>query len=317
MRPMRERINTFNLYLRRRYGCRVQRVPVNLGLGCPHREGRTGRGGCIYCDETGSGVLPADIPVEEQVKRGIAFAERRYGARLFMVYFQAFCNTYAEPERLDELYRRALFDERVVGVIVGTRPDLLPGQVVEVLKGLSERYEVWVELGLQSSHFRTLRLINRGHGVSHFVDATLRLKAAGIKVCAHVILGLPGEDTEDMMETALFLSALPVDGVKIHCLHVLKGTPLEEMYRRGEVRLFEMEEYVDVCVSFLERLRADVVVQRLTGEAPPEKLVAPLWCLEKARVINAIKMRLEEVDTHQGRKCPFSQPPFCANLSPA
>ncbi len=297
---MKPRYYSFNNYLRNKYGVRVQRIPVNLGLGCPHRENRTGRGGCIFCDEYASGVVPCTMPVEEQVKRGIEFARRRYKAKLFMVYFQAFCNTYAPVEELERLYKSALVDDRIVGIIVGTRPDLVPDEVVDLLKTFLERYEVWVEVGLQSAHYRTLRLINRGHGVSHFVDAVLRLKRANLKVGTHVILGLPGEDLEDMIETARFISALPVDAVKIHNLHVLKNTPLEEMYLSGRLRLFSMDEYVDACVSFIRHLRSDIIIQRLTGEAPPDRLVAPSWCLKKSKVLEAINRKMKELNVFQG-----------------
>ncbi len=298
-----DRYYSFNAYLKGKYGVRVQRIPVNLGLGCPHRINGIGPGGCIYCDYTGSGVIPSYVPIEEQIRRGIEFAEKRYKAKLFMVYFQAFSNTYAPVERLEELYRRALIDPRIVGLMVGTRPDLLPEEVLDLLESFAKAYEVWVEVGLQSAHYRTLKLINRGHGVSHFVDAVLRIKKRrGVLVGTHVILGLPGEDLDDMVETARFLSALPVDGVKIHSLHVLKNTPLEDMYNKGELFLFTMDEYVNVCVAFLEHLRSDIVVQRLTGEAPADRLVAPVWCLRKSEVINCIKKRLEELDTFQGAK---------------
>ena len=192
--------------------------------------------------------------------------------------------------------------------MVGTRPDLVPDDVLELLKALSDSYEVWLELGLQSSHYRSLRFINRGHGVSHFVDALLRAKKAGLKVCVHVILGLPGEERDDMLETALFLSALPVDGVKIHNLHVLKDTPLERLYLEGEISLLAFREYVSLCVDFLEHLRKDIVVQRLTGEAPRERLVAPEWCLNKAEVIRAIREELRNRGSVQGAKCPFKGP---------
>ncbi|BAT71341.1 conserved hypothetical protein [Thermosulfidibacter takaii ABI70S6] len=305
---MRERYFSFNRYLRQKYGVRVHRVPVNLGLGCPHRKDRTGEGGCIFCDSYASGVLPSGVPVEEQVQRGIAYAERRYKAKLFMVYFQAYSNTFAPCDVLEELYKGALIDERIVGIIVGTRPDLVPDEVLDLLESFSSKYEMWLELGLQSSHYRTLRFINRGHGVSYFVDAVLRAKERSINVGTHVILGLPGEDREDMIETALFVSALPVDAVKIHNLHVLKNTHLEKLYREGKVKILSMDEYVSMCVDFLEHLRGDIIIQRLTGEAPRDRLVAPLWCLEKAKVLRAIEEELELKDTYQGRRCPFRRP---------
>ena len=300
-----DRYYSFNRYLRSRYGVRVHRIPVNLGLGCPHRENRLGDGGCIFCDRFASGVMPHTLPIEEQVKRWMEFAKRRYKAELFMVYFQAYSSTYAPVDQLERLYKRALISDSIVGIIVGTRPDLVPEDVLDLLEKFSRDYEVWLELGLQSSHYKSLRWMNRRHGVSHFLDALLRSKKRGIRVCAHVILGLPTEDLEDMMETACFLSAVGVDGVKIHHLHVLKDTPLEEMYVRGEVRLFELDEYVDVCVKFLEHLKSDIVIHRLVGEAPAERLVAPSWCLRKRDVLRRIEQRMEELDTYQGRLCPF------------
>ena len=300
-----DRYYSFNRYLRSRYGVRVHRIPVNLGLGCPHRENRLGDGGCIFCDRFASSVMPHTLPIEEQVKRWMEFAKRRYKAELFMVYFQAYSSTYAPVDQLERLYKRALISDSIVGIIVGTRPDLVPEDVLDLLEKFSRDYEVWLELGLQSSHYKSLRWMNRRHGVSHFLDALLRSKKRGIRVCAHVILGLPTEDLEDMMETACFLSAVGVDGVKIHHLHVLKDTPLEEMYVRGEVRLFELDEYVDVCVKFLEHLKSDIVIHRLVGEAPAERLVAPSWCLRKRDVLRRIEQRMEELDTYQGRLCPF------------
>ena len=302
---MDERYYSFNRYLKERFGTRVARIPVNLNLGCPNRDGRISTGGCIYCDHTGSGVADASLPIEEQVKVGIQRIGRRYKTEKFMVYFQAFSNTYAPPEKLKELYNRALIDERIVGIIIGTRPDLVCDEILKLIASYKEKYEVWIEYGLQSCHYQTLKLINRGHGPSSFINAVLKSKEKGIKVGCHVILGLPGEDKEDMMETARFISALPVDGIKIHLLHVLRGTALERMHREGKIKLFSMEEYVETVVEFLEHLREDIVVQRLTGEAPPDRLVAPLWCLRKAEVIQKIREKLKEKNTRQGTKLRF------------
>ena len=309
---MSERYYSFNRYLRDRFGCRVQRIPVNLGLGCPNRDGTISTGGCIFCDYTGSGVMDASVPVEEQVRKGMEYARRRYKARKFFVYFQAFSNTYAPVSELKRLYEKAFVSDDIVGVIVGTRPDLVSDEVLELLASYKSRYEVWIELGLQSCHYETLKRINRGHTPSDFIYAVRVAKNSGLKVGAHVILGLPGEDREKMVETARFVSACGVDAVKIHALHVLEGTALEKMWRKGDFRLLEMDEYVELVVDFLEHLSPNIVVQRLTGEASPDRLIAPYWCLDKGAVLKRIRKRLEERDTCQGKSLSFSK---C--LSPA
>jgi radical SAM protein (TIGR01212 family) len=196
----------------------------------------------------------------------------------------------------------------VVGLIIGTRPDCVPKETLELINSYTDDYLVWIEYGLESSHFKSLRWMNRGHGVSDFIDAVLRTrKFPKIKICAHVILGLPTEDREDMLETADFLSSLGIDGVKIHPLHVMKETELERIYSEKPFRLLTEEEYADLVVDFIERLPEKTVVQRITGEAPQELLIAPSWCShrEKHRVIDLIRKRFVERDTRQGAKCRF------------
>ena len=293
---------SFNDYLRKKFGCRVARIPLNLGLGCPNRDGLISFGGCIFCDYTGSGVADSSLSLEEQLRLGIERAKRRYKAKLFLAYFQAFSNTYAPVNKLKEFYDRILAFPEIVGIIIGTRPDLVNREILDLIASYKRHLaEVWVEYGLQSAHYKTLRLINRGHGPSDFLYAVKITKEKDLKVGCHVIIGLPGEDREDMIETARFVSACGVNGVKIHLLHVLKDTPLEKLYKEGKIRLLELEEYVDLVVDFLEHLSPDIVIQRLTGEAPKERLVAPLWCLNKTEVINRIRERLKERNTFQGR----------------
>ncbi len=306
-----ERYYSYSRHLKELFGERVFRVTVDAGFTCPNRDGTKGTGGCIYC-YSGSDydVEKRKKSVEEQIAEGIERVRKRYGAEKFLVYFQAYTNTYAPPSQLKPIYDTVRKFPEVVGLIVGTRPDCVPDETLELIASYSEDYLVWIEYGLESSHFKSLRWMNRGHGVSDFVDALLRTKKfKGIKTCAHVILGLPTEDYEDMMETADFLASLRLDGVKIHPLHVVKNTKLEEIYLRERFSLLSLEEYVDLVVDFIERLPEKTVIQRITGEAPEDLLVGPAWCShrEKNRVINLIRKRFEERDTYQGAKCRFRE----------
>ena len=304
-----ERYYSYSRYLRELFGTRVYRVTVDAGFTCPNRDGTKGRGGCIYCF-SGSDYDPEKRrkSVREQIAQGIERVRRRYKAEKFLVYFQAYTNTYGPLEVLRSVYDTIREFPEVVGLIVGTRPDCVPDPVLELLHSYTSDYLVWVELGLESAHYRSLRWMNRGHGVSDFVDAVLRIKRfKALNLCVHVILGLPTEDREDMLETADFLAALKVDGVKIHPLHVIRGTELERVYLEERFRLLELDEYVELAVDFLERLPKETVIQRLTGEAPEELLVGPYWCTGryKNRVIQLIRQELEERDTFQGAKYRF------------
>ena len=304
-----ERYYSYSKYLRETFGEKVFRITVDAGFTCPNRDGTKGRGGCIYC-YSGSEYRPEKraLSVREQIREGMERVRRRYGAEKFLVYFQAYTNTYAPPEVLKPIYDAIREFKEVVGLIVGTRPDCVPDEVLELLNSYTSDYLVWLELGLESSHFKSLRFMNRGHGVSDFIDAVLRVrKFPKINLCAHTILGLPTEDYEDMLETADFIASLRLDGVKIHPLHVIRGTKLAEIYQEKPFKLLELEEYAKLVVDFIERLPEKTVIQRITGEAPPELLVGPSWCIqrEKPKVIEAIRREFERRDTRQGAKCRF------------
>lgn len=306
-----ERYFSFSCYLREIFKEKVFRITVDAGFTCPNRDGKKGTGGCIYC-YSGSDydVEKRKRSVEEQILTGMERVRRRYGAEKFLVYFQAYTNTYAPLDVLKSIYDTVRKFPDVVGIIVGTRPDCVPDETLELLNSYTDDYLVWIEYGLESSHYKSLRWMNRGHGVSDFIDAVLRTRRyPRINICSHVILGLPTEDYEDMMETADFISSLRIDGVKIHPLHVIRGTRLEEIYLEERFELLSLEEYVDLVVDFIERLPKRVVIQRITGEAPEELLIGPEWCShrEKNRVINLIRKRFEERDTFQGKKCRFSE----------
>jgi len=301
-----ERYRDFNGYLRERYGERVQRVSLDAGLGCPNRDGTISRGGCIYCDTlgSGSGALRKGISIADQLRRGVRAASSRYGARRFIAYFQSFTNTYAPVPDLERLYDRALAEPGVVGLAVGTRPDCVGEDVLDLLASYRKRVLVWVEYGLQSAHDATLDLIRRGHDTACFERAVRSTADRGLNVCAHVILGLPGESRRMMTETARYVAGLPVNGLKIHGLYVIQGTELGRWYREGRFHCLDRETYVDTVVDVLERIPEDVVIQRLTGDPPHGRtLLAPGWSKEKGKTIERIRERLQERDTRQGRRC--------------
>jgi len=299
-----QRYTDFNTYLRGMFGCRVQKITVDAGLTCPNRDGTLSTGGCIYCNVrgAGTGAYLRGLSIAEQVRQGKDRLSKRYKAKKFIAYFQSFSNTYAPVETLRRLYEEALTVEGVVGLSVGTRPDCTDEPVLALLTEYTGHYLVWLEYGLQSAHDTTLRRINRGHDRACFRDAVERTRGRGISICAHVILGLPGETREDMLETARFIADLGLDGVKIHLLYVVRGTPLADLYGQGQYRCLEQDEYVDLVCDFLERLPERMVIQRLTGDPHPEELVAPAWALKKAENLLRIRERLEERDTWQGKR---------------
>jgi radical SAM protein (TIGR01212 family) len=294
----------FSRFLRERFGRKVYRVTIDAGFTCPNVDGTVAVGGCVYCDNRSFSPnrrLPR-ASVRNQVARGVEALEKRYRADRFLAYFQAATNTYAPVEKLRRLYDEALEHPQVVGLAIGTRPDCVPEPVLELIEGYARDRYVCLELGLQTVHDRSLDWMNRGHHFDAFADAVRRCRGRGFDLCAHVILGLPGESHADMLATADALAALPVDAVKIHNLHVVRDTALERMYRAGEVRLFERDEYVRVVCDFLERLPPEVVVQRLGGDAPPDYLVAPEWCLDKQGLLRAIDAELARRDSWQGKQ---------------
>ena len=299
MRPYRHLAG----YLKARFGERVQKITLDAGLTCPNRDGRVGWGGCIYCNARGSGTGAAQRgeSLTAQLVAGMANLRQRYGARKFIAYFQSYTNTYGPIPRLRALYEEALAFPEVVGLSLGTRPDCLSEEVLDLLATLRSRVMIWLEVGLQSSHDRTLTLINRGHDVACFVRAVKAAAARGLEVVPHVILGLPGEGREDMLATARFLGTLPVAGVKIHLLYVIRGTPLASLYEAGSYQPLEQEAYVDLVVNFLELLPPELVIHRLTGDPHPEELLAPHWCLNKGAVLTAIRQAFQDRGTFQGR----------------
>jgi len=299
---MKKRYNDLNTYLRGIYGCRVQKISVDAGMACPNRDGTVSSGGCIYCNVRGSGTGAhrRGLSIADQLMESKIRLAMRYKARKFIAYFQAFTNTYAPVDTLRKLYGEALAVEDIVGLSIGTRPDCVSEPVLSLLESYTTDHLIWVEYGLQSANDTTLALINRGHDAACFEKAVAATRNRGIKICAHVILGLPGETRADMMETARFIADVGIDGVKIHLLYVIRGTKLHELYHAGEFTCLGQREYVDIVCDFLERLPGDMIIQRLTGDPHPEELVAPTWSLKKTETLTLIDRTLEQRDAVQG-----------------
>ena len=292
-----------NTYFRSLFGCRVHKVTVDAGLSCPNRDGTLSTGGCIYCNAKGSGTGAhrQGISITRQIERSKDRIARRFKTNKLMAYFQSFTNTYAPVEHLKALYDEALSIEDVVGLAVGTRPDCVDPSVLDLLETYTEKHLIWIEYGLQSAHDRTLALINRGHDYACFKRAVTATMNRNINICAHVILGLPGESRQDMLETADAVAAMGIDGIKLHLLYVVRGTPMETRYRDGRYQCLEQREYAELICDFIERLPETMIIQRLTGDPHPKELVAPAWALQKRETIDLIHHLFREKNTWQGK----------------
>ena len=302
--------------LKRRFGRKIYKLSLDGGMTCPNRDGTLGNRGCIFCSSGGSGDFAAQScpDVWEQIEAAKARVRRKMPPESsamappspsYIAYFQSYTGTYAPLPRLRSLFERAVSHPDVALLSVATRPDCLPDETVSLLAGLSRRKPVWVELGLQTVHEDTARFIRRGYGFPVFEDACRRLKAVGITVVVHVILGLPGEDRERMLETitrmADFSRAGLIDGIKLQLLHVLKGTDLADYYQNHPFPIFSMEEYIDFVIDCAELLPPELVIHRLTGDGPKSLLIAPSWSGNKRLVLNTLARRFKERNTWQGR----------------
>jgi radical SAM protein (TIGR01212 family) len=301
---MRKRYNSFNQHLRAVFGEKVFKVPLDAGFTCPNRDGTLGREGCIYCSARGSGDFAGEqkLSLPEQFEQARNMMARKWPKAKYLAYFQAYTNTYAPLGRLREIYGQVLNLPGVVGIAIATRPDCLPEDILDYLAELNQVTYLWVELGLQSIHQKSLDWIGRGHDYAAFCHALSELRKREIKVCGHIILGLPGESKEDMLATAQAIAALPLQAIKLHLLHVLKGTPLAKIYQESPFPLLTAEEYVSLIVDILELLPPEMIIQRLTGDGPPDDLIAPLWSRKKWEILNAIDAELERRDSRQGKR---------------
>jgi len=299
----------FSDHLKARFGGRVHKISVDAGFGCPNRSGGRSGAGCLFCDPDGSGAVGIDkaLSVRAQIEHGKEVMVRKYKAKAFLAYFQPFSNTFGTPQHLRRCYDEALAVPGVVGLDIGTRPDCLAPETLDLLGDYHRRTYLWLELGLQSTHDRTLQKIRRGHDYATFLQAFAATKQRGLRVCVHLILGLPGESRAEMLATADEMARLRVDGVKLHLLHVLKNTPLGELYQRGGFRVLAQDEYTSLVVDVLERLHPQTLIHRLTGDGPRDLLLAPLWSLNKWEVLNGINAELRQRGSRQGSECRFCE----------
>lgn len=300
---LQKRYNTIGSFLKRHFGRKIYKVSLHGGFTCPNRDGTKGWAGCAYCQpETLITKDLKDLPaIEEQLKRGIEHLKRRYKAEGFIAYFQSYSSTYAPLERLEELYMKALNYPEVVGLAVSTRPDTVTPETLDLLSSIGRERFLWVEYGLQSARNETLELVGRKHTVEDFLITYEKTVERGIKVCVHIILGLPGEGEEEIMETARFLGKLNPWGLKIHHLQIHRGTRLEEWYRKGLVKTLELNEYIPLVTEFLELIHPSTIIHRLIGDAPEAFLIAPQWG-KKLEVLRAIDRYMLERDTWQGKR---------------
>ena len=290
-------MQTVNEYLKETYGTKVYKIAIDGGFTCPNRDGTLGRSGCIFCSGAGSGEFTEDrsLSVTEQIRRGKERVRRKMPDQdgKYIAYFQAFTNTYAPVERLRALFTEAIRCPEIVILSVATRPDCLGEEVVALLGELNRIKPVWVELGLQTVHQKTAEYIRRGYPLAVYDAAVKRLRDAGIYVITHVILGLPGESREEMLETVRYVGASGVQGIKLQLLHVIKGTDLEEAYQAGSFETLSMEEYVDLVAECIRVLPEDICIHRMTGDGDKRTLIAPLWSADKKRVLNALRKKLK------------------------
>ena len=299
-----KRYHTWNYYLRQKFGEKIFKVSLNAGFTCPNVDGTLGYGGCIYCSREGSGDFagnPNDN-LRKQFDEIKAMMLKKWPNAKYIGYFQAFTNTYAPLEVLKERYETVLGFEDVIGLSISTRPDCLPDDVVDYLAELNERTNLWVELGLQTIHDETSEIINRGHSYQDFLDGFKKLKDRNIKTVVHIINGLPGEDKEMMIQTAKAVADMGADGIKIHLLHIIKDTPLQDFLNNGQIVPMEQEEYINLVCDQLEILPEEMVIHRLTGDGKRDELLAPLWSLKKWEVLNRIDDEMKRRGTFQGSK---------------
>lgn len=299
-----KRFHTWNWEMRQTFGTKIFKVMLDAGFTCPNLDGTVAKGGCTFCSARGSGDFAGDrrLDLVTQFNQVRDRQHRKWPKAKYIGYFQAYTNTYAPVAVLREYYETILKQPGVVGLSIATRPDCLPDDVVEYLAELNERTYLWIELGLQTVHEETSKIINRAHDTACFIDAVERLRKHGIRTCAHIIYGLPGEDRDMMLETGRTVAELEVEGIKIHLLHVMKKTPMAHQWKQGLVRFLEQDEYIDLVVDTLEMLPPEMVVHRVTGDAPRDLLIGPMWSANKWEVLNGIDRRLEQRNTWQGKK---------------
>lgn len=305
---MNERYNVYSTYLKERYGEKVYKLPISIPDTCPNRDGTLGTRGCAFCGSIGAGYenLPADMTIQRQIEANIAHIQPKYKANKFIAYFQNFTNTYIRPD----VFRQYLIEAcrpDIVGIAVATRPDCVNTTYFDIMAEIKETYgvDILVEFGLQTVNYKTLQKINRGHTVAEYIDAMMMIQIYPFRNCTHVILDLPWDTMEDVVETAKIISALPTHEIKLHALYIIKNTVMADWYKAGEIQLVSAEEYVDRVVTFLEYTRPDIVFQRLIGRAPKEATEFANWGMGWWKIRDMIDAELARRDTRQGAKCTY------------
>lgn len=300
--PLSDYVTTFGQYLLKRYGQRVHKIAINAGFTCPNRDGSKGVGGCTFCNNRSfSPAEKKSLSIAEQIQAAREIIPKRTGARKYIAYFQAYTNTYARVEYLAQQYAQALVEKDIVGLSIGTRPDCVAEEVLDLLCRYQDQgHEVWLELGLQSSHERTLKHVNRGHGFTEYRQTVSAVRQRGLPVCTHLILGMPGEREAQMQQTLERVLDLGVDGIKLHPMHVVKGTQLAREWKRQEYDPMTQREYIRCATDLIEMTPADIIFHRVTATAQDETLLAPAWCTAKWSVLNGIENELRERGTYQG-----------------
>lgn len=299
-----KRYRTLNYELKKTFGKKVIKLSIDGGFTCPNRDGTVGNRGCLFCSEEGSGEFSGDrkVSITKQMDNQKKLLENKWKTDLVIPYFQSFTNTYSEVGDLKKKYDEATNYPGTVGLAVATRPDCLENEKIELLSNYTKNYLTWVELGLQTIHVNSAELIRRGYGLEVFEDTLERLNKNNIKTVVHLIIGLPGETKEDIIQTVRYISSKKIWGVKFHLLHILKNTDLENFYYENRFELLNKEEYIDIVCDSLEILREDIVVHRVTGDGKKSDLVGPKWSLDKLRVLSGIDMELKRRKTYQGIK---------------
>ena len=298
-----KRYHSLDYELKQTFGEKVYRLSLNGGMTCPNRNGTLDDRGCIFCSAGGSGDFAADaaLSITDQIESQISILSQKRPIHKYIAYFQAYTNTYAPVEYLEKIFTEAISHPKIVALSIGTRPDCLSPEIVALLSRLNKQKPVWIELGLQTIHESTARYIRRGYPLCVFDDAVKRLRKENIEVIVHTILGLPGENTADILDTMKYLNHMDIQGIKLQLLHVLRGTDLAADYEKGLFQTYERDEYISLLINCLEHLRPDMVIHRITGDGPKDLLIAPLWASRKREVLNMLHHRMKEEQSYQGR----------------
>ncbi|WP_331618281.1 TIGR01212 family radical SAM protein [Serpentinicella sp. ANB-PHB4] len=301
----KERYNIYSKHLKQKYGEKVYKLPINLPVTCPNRDGKKGTGGCTFCAEVGAGFenLSDTLSVKEQIEKNMNYISRRYKANKFIAYFQNYTNTYMPLDQFKKYIKEAVVDN-VVEIAISTRPDCIDEMYLAYLKEIKEAYdiEITIELGLQTVNYHSLKKVNRGHTLAEFIDAVLKIKKYGFEMCVHLILNLPWDNMDDVIENAKILSVLEVEQVKLHALYIMNDTKLGEQYKHGDIEMITVDQYVDRVITFLEHLSPKIVVQRLIGRAPEENSLFVNWNMSWWKIKDLIDHNLEARDSYQGKQ---------------